>query len=61
MLRLARSLGAELKSVVVVGCEPATLGPPEGQMGMSEPVQAAVDEAVTLVEGLIQRFFNVDE
>ena len=46
---------------MVVGCEPATLGPPEGQMGLSEPVQAAVDEAVTLIEGLIARFLNVDE
>jgi hydrogenase maturation protease len=58
VLRLARSLGAELKSVVVVGCEPATLGPPEGQMGLSEPVRAAVDEAVTMIEGLIERFLN---
>ena len=39
VLRLARSLGAELGPVVVVGCEPATLGPPEGQMGLSEPVR----------------------
>jgi hydrogenase maturation protease len=60
VLRLARSLGAELKPVVVVGCEPATLGPPEGQMGLSEPVQAAVGEAVTVIEGLIQRFLDVD-
>jgi hydrogenase maturation protease len=58
VLRLARSLGAELKAVMVVGCEPATLGPPEGQMGLSDPVQAAVEEAVTLIEGLIQRFLN---
>lgn len=55
VLRLARSLGAELKAVVVVGCEPATLGPPEGHMGLSAPVQAAVDEAVSLIEGLIER------
>jgi hypothetical protein len=37
----------------VVGCEPATLGPEEGQMGLSEPVEAAVDEAVGLIESLI--------
>ena len=61
VLRLARSLGAELKQVVVVGCEPATLGPPEGQMGLSEPVQAAVDNAVTLIEELIERFLNGSE
>lgn len=56
VLRLARSLGAELRKVVVVGCEPATLGPPEGHMGLSDPVRAAVDEAVPLIEGLIARF-----
>ena len=58
VLRLARSLGGELGPVVVVGCEPATLGPAEGQMGLSEPVQAAVDEAVTLIEGLVARFLH---
>lgn len=58
VLRLARSLGAELKSVLVVGCEPATLGPPEGHMGLSEPVTAAVDEAVIVIEGLIEQFSN---
>ena len=58
VLRLARSLGAALKPVVVVGCEPATLGPPEGHMGLSEPVRAAVDEAVILIEGLIEQFLT---
>jgi hydrogenase maturation protease len=40
----------------VVGCEPATLGPEEGLIGLSAPVAAAVDEAVALVESLIVRF-----
>jgi hydrogenase maturation protease len=56
VLRLARSLGGELNPVVVVGCEPATLGPEEGLIGLSAPVAAAVDEAVALVESLIARF-----
>jgi hydrogenase maturation protease len=58
VLRLARSLGGELKPVVVVGCEPATLGPDEGVIGLSAPVQAAVDEAVGLVESLIARYLD---
>jgi hydrogenase maturation protease len=53
VLRLARSLGGTLGPVLIVGCEPATLGPPEGLMGLSPPVQAAVDEAVALIEGLV--------
>ncbi len=60
VLRLARSLGAVLRQIVVVGCEPATLGPPEGHMGLSQPVGAAVDEAVSLIHGLIERFLNED-
>jgi hydrogenase maturation protease len=58
VLRLARSLGGELGPVVVVGCEPATLGPEEGVIGLSAPVQAAVDEAVGLVESLIARYLD---
>jgi len=58
VLRLARSLGAELGSVVVVGCEPATLGPPEGHLGLSAEVGTAVGEAVRVIEALIERFLN---
>ncbi len=54
VLRLARSLGGTLPAVRVVGCEPATLGSElEPAMGLSEPVQAAVEEAVRLIEGLV--------
>jgi hydrogenase maturation protease len=43
-------LGAQAGRVLVVGCEPASLEP---GIGLSEPVEAAVDEAVTLVKKLI--------
>ncbi len=55
VLRTAVSMGGELKRVLVVGCVPATLGPEEGQMGLSEPVAAAVGEAVKLIESLVTR------
>jgi hydrogenase maturation protease len=55
VLRMAKSMGGELKRVLVVGCVPATLGPEEGQMGLSEPVAAAVDDAVKLVDSLVTR------
>jgi len=55
VLRLAISMGGELKRVLLVGCVPATLGPEEGQMGLSEPVTAAVDEAVKVVDSLVTR------
>jgi hydrogenase maturation protease len=54
VLRLAAAMGP-LKRVLLVGCEPATLGPDEGLMGLSAPIEAAVDEALKLVESLIQK------
>ncbi|MEP6509790.1 MAG: hydrogenase maturation protease, partial [Gemmatimonadales bacterium] len=61
VLRLAQSLGAELRNVLVVGCEPATLGPEEGFMGLSEPVEAAVNEAVGQIELLVARLLSESE
>jgi hydrogenase maturation protease len=55
VLRMAVSMGGELKRVLLVGCVPQTLGPDEGQMGLSEPVTAAVNEAVKLVTSLVTR------
>jgi hydrogenase maturation protease len=54
VLRLVRSLGGPLPSLRVVGCEPATLGSEEEPvMGLSEPVRAAVAEAVRIIESLV--------
>ena len=58
VLRLAKSMGGDLKRVLVLGCVPATLGPDEGQMGLSEPVTAAVDEAVKLIDSLVIRILS---
>jgi hydrogenase maturation protease len=58
VLRMARAMNIEVKSVLLVGCEPETLGGEEGQMGLSAPVEAAVEEAVKLVEDLIDKVLN---
>jgi hydrogenase maturation protease len=60
VLRMARAMNIEVKNVLLVGCEPETLGGEEGQMGLSAPVDAAVDEAVKLVESLVNRIPNGD-
>jgi hydrogenase maturation protease len=56
VLRLSRALGSKLERILLVGCEP---GPPtqddDLQMGMSEPVHHAVEEAVRLIESLVAR------
>ena len=60
VLRMARAMNIEVKNVVLVGCEPQTLGGEEGQMGLSAPVEAAVEEAVKLVESLVNKILHKD-
>ena len=58
VLRMARAMNIEVKNVLVLGCEPETFGGEEGQIGLSAPVEAAVEEAVKLVESLIDNILN---
>lgn len=52
-LELANTLGGMSARVLVVGCEPATL---EDGIGLSEPVAAAVEEAVRMIRELIDAY-----
>jgi hydrogenase maturation protease len=58
VIRLAQSLGTVSEHVIIVGCEPETLGPDEGQMGLSPVVAQAVEKAATLVESLVGTLVN---
>ncbi len=58
VLRMARAMNIEVKNLLLVGCEPETLGGEEGQMGLSRTVEASVDEAVKLVESLIMEILD---
>jgi hydrogenase maturation protease len=56
VLRLVQTLGGHASRVILVGCEPASLGNDEYwdvTPGLSEPVRRAIDQAVTLIESLI--------
>jgi hydrogenase maturation protease len=56
VLALARSIGADLQNIVLVGCEPESFGDPaEGRLGLSPAVAEALDRAVRLVETLVAR------
>ena len=55
VIRLAKSMGGGLKRILVVGCEPETLGPEEGLMGLSEAVAAAVQEATKVIQSLVEK------
>ena len=53
VLRLAASMGGKVERLLLVGCEPAPVSDYEDmQMGLSIPVQTAVDEAIVLLESL---------
>ena len=58
VIKLSRALGAEPTRTLVVGCEPLVVLSGEDyddmSMELSEPVQAAVGEAVKLVESLVE-------
>jgi hydrogenase maturation protease len=58
VLRMAAAMNIEVKKVLLVGCEPETLGGEEGQMGLSAPVEAALEDAVKLVESLIDKVIS---
>lgn len=59
VLRLASSLGP-VKRVLLVGCEPRTLGPEEGQMGLSQTVESVLGEAVKMIEALVDKIVKGD-
>jgi hydrogenase maturation protease len=53
VLRAARAMGGPLGRVLLVGCEPADLGGPDGRMGLTPPVSEAIEYAANMVESLI--------
>ena len=58
VIKFARALGARPARTLVVGCEPQVVVSGEDYdemlMELSEPVRAAVEEAVKLVESLVE-------
>jgi hydrogenase maturation protease len=61
VLQLAKSIGPVSGTVLLVGCEPASLGGDEGEMGLSEAVAAVVDQAAALVKRLIEDHLNSEK
>jgi hydrogenase maturation protease len=58
VLRMAFQMGAKFNRLLLVGCEPETLGGREGFMGLSKPVRAAVPKAADLVESLVEKILT---
>jgi hydrogenase maturation protease len=55
VLALAATLGTPPRHLRLVGCEPASLGDEDGDIavGLSPPVEAAIDPAVVMVRELV--------
>jgi hydrogenase maturation protease len=58
VLAMVKSMGGEFKRILLVGCEPEILNSNEEKMGLSEPVELAVGEAVKTVESLIDKILR---
>src|SRR5262249_40322739 len=59
VLRLAAAMGGQVGRLLLVGCEPTPPGEAdEMTLGMGDPVRAAVDEAVPLVEALVAKLLS---
>ena len=64
VLRLARAMGGEIPKTLVVGCEPQNILNGEAYddmlMGLSEPVEAAVEQAAKLVVSLVEEMYRAE-
>lgn len=64
VLAFARALGAKPIHTLLVGCEPSPFGEggdyAEMQMGLSEPVRAAIDEAVKMIDSLVEQLVPIE-
>jgi hydrogenase maturation protease len=58
VLRMASEMNRGLKQVLLIGCEPSDFGGDEGRMGLSQPVEAAVEEAVRMVRSVVGRILQ---
>ena len=55
VLHMVRSLGGDIGPLYLLGCEPAVLETEDGKIGLSDPVAAAVPEAVEMLKSLVAR------
>jgi hydrogenase maturation protease len=54
VLQLVRTMGGEPRNILVLGCEPLSLGDGnEADVGLSPVVEASVPEAIDLIESLL--------
>lgn len=60
VLQLAERFGGCPRQLYLVGCEPAEVDRPDGRLGLSEPVAAAVPRALEMIDSLVNRLLDVE-
>jgi len=58
VLQMLRAVGSSPKKLYLVGCEPAILEVEDGEIGLSESVEAAVPQAIELIKSLVDDLLN---
>jgi hydrogenase maturation protease len=58
VLRMVKAMGGNPGRILLIGCEPETLGPEEGALGLSAAVEAAVERTIGLVESLVAKLLD---
>jgi hydrogenase maturation protease len=53
VLAMVKSMGGTFRKVLLIGCEPTPLQSEDGELGLSNPVELAVDEAVSMIENMV--------
>jgi hydrogenase maturation protease len=59
VLQLVQTLGGQPKNLLLVGCEPAVLETEDGRIELSSAVEASVDDAIALIESLVETILGV--
>jgi hydrogenase maturation protease len=60
VLRMVRSMQGTVPPMLIVGCEPQDLGSmEEGRLGLTAVVEAAIPEAIQLIEEMIEKVNRV--
>ena len=60
VLQMASGLGPLPERLYIIGCEPASLESEEGHIGLSQPVRAAVPEALEIIGRLLGKLLSLE-
>jgi hydrogenase maturation protease len=61
VLHLLRTLGRSPGKLYLIGCEPAILETEDGQIGLSEIVEASIPRAIELIRSLVNDLLSTNQ